>query len=179
MADEASQPIEPAPIEPISTPVEVIPTAQTEVLPEDGTAQMGRNEPFTEPEPTKSEPLAESVPAQVSAEAKPAEQQTSQPPQQTEATPPSMSAPIVVQPPKNIVLDILSKARAFIKTKKRKKLEKIMLLFAKRTSITNDEVEKYLHCSDATATRYLSQLEKEGKIKQNGKTGREVYYIKI
>jgi len=45
--------------------------------------------------------------------------------------------------------------------------------------ITNDEVEKFLHVSDATATRYLSQLEKERKIKQNGKTGRGVSYSKI
>ena len=45
--------------------------------------------------------------------------------------------------------------------------------------VTNDEVEKFLHVSDATATRYLSQLEKEGKIKQNGKTGKGVSYSKI
>jgi hypothetical protein len=30
-----------------------------------------------------------------------------------------------------------------------------------------------------TATRYLSQLEKEGKIKQVGKTGKSVFYSKI
>ena len=35
----------------------------------------------------------------------------------------------------------------------------------------NDEVEKFLYVSDATATRHLSQFEKKGKIKQNGKTG--------
>jgi predicted HTH transcriptional regulator len=54
-----------------------------------------------------------------------------------------------------------------------------MNLFAKQTNITNDEVEKYLHVSDATATRYLSILEKEGKIKQNGKTGKGVLYTKL
>lgn len=179
MAEEASQPIEPAPIEPISIPVEVIPTAQTEVLPEEPTAQMGRNEPFAEPEPIKTEPLAESVPAQVSTEEKPVEQQTSQLPQQTEATPPSVSAPVVIQTSYNPVRDILSKARAFIQTKKRKKLEKIMGMFTTKQKITNDEVEKYLHCSDATATRYLSQLEKEGRIKQIGKIGQGVSYSKI
>ena len=48
--------------------------------------------------------------------------------------------------------------------------------------ITNDEVEKLLHVSDATATRYLSQLEKEGKIKKNeekGKRGKWVSYSRI
>ena len=54
-----------------------------------------------------------------------------------------------------------------------------MNLFAKQTTITNNEVEKLLHVSDATATRYLSTLEKEGKIKQSGKTGKGVSYSKI
>ena len=62
---------------------------------------------------------------------------------------------------------------------KRKKLDRIMNLFLKQSKITNDEVEKFLHVSDATATRYLSILEKEGKIKQNGKTGHMVSYSRI
>ena len=44
--------------------------------------------------------------------------------------------------------------------------------------VGNDEVEKLLHVSDATATRYLSVLEREGKIKQLGKTGKGVVYTK-
>jgi predicted HTH transcriptional regulator len=54
-----------------------------------------------------------------------------------------------------------------------------MTLFAKQTKITNDEVEKFLHISDATSGRYLSILVKEGKIKQTGKTGKSVFYTKI
>ena len=42
--------------------------------------------------------------------------------------------------------------------------------------ITNDEVEKLLGVSDATATRYLEALEQEGAIEQIGKEGRSVYY---
>jgi len=82
----------------------------------------------------------------------------------------------------NPVLVILAKASLAIQFRKRKKLNRILDLFAKQTSITNDEVEKYLHVSDATATRYLSILEKEGKIKKNeakGKTGKWVSYLKI
>ncbi len=71
------------------------------------------------------------------------------------------------------------KEQLAIKNKKRKKLDLVMNLFLKKSKITNDEVEKFLHVSDATATRYLSQLEKEGKIKQNGKTGKGVSYSKI
>ena len=60
-----------------------------------------------------------------------------------------------------------------------KKLVKVMTLFVKQTEITNDEVEKLLHVSDATATRYLAELEKRGKIQQVGTTGRGVKYIKL
>ena len=48
-----------------------------------------------------------------------------------------------------------------------------------KNKITNNEVEKLLHVSDATATRYLETLEKEGKIKQVGKTGKGVSYTKM
>ena len=65
-----------------------------------------------------------------------------------------------------------------VNIRKRKKLDRIMTMFAKQVNITNDEVEKFLHVSDATATRYLSILEKEGKIKQSGKTGKGVSYSK-
>ena len=73
-------------------------------------------------------------------------------------------------------LSLLVKAREVIQFRKRRKLEKIMGMFLKQSSITNDEVEKLLHVSDATVTRYLEQLEKEGKIKQEGRTGKSVSY---
>ena len=63
--------------------------------------------------------------------------------------------------------------------KKRKKIDAILDLFTEKQKITNDEVEKLLHVSDATATRYLETLEKEGKIKQVGKTGKHTHYKKI
>ncbi len=46
----------------------------------------------------------------------------------------------------------------------------------KEAKITNNDVEKLLGVSDATATRYLDELEKQGKVRQVGKTGRSVYY---
>lgn len=45
--------------------------------------------------------------------------------------------------------------------------------------LNNNLIEQYLGISDATATRYLEELEKEGKVKQVGQTGRSVYYEKI
>lgn len=64
---------------------------------------------------------------------------------------------------------------------KRKKVEEskkkvLQALEQGRGKITNDEVQKLLGVSDATAERYLNELEKQGKIKQIGKTGQSVYY---
>ena len=92
--------------------------------------------------------------------------------------PPSAAAPVqtgIV----HAVREVLVKARLAIQDRKRKKRDKIMLALTTKNKITNDEVEKLLHVSDATATRYLSVLEKEGKIAQVGKTGHGVVYQKI
>jgi len=43
---------------------------------------------------------------------------------------------------------------------------------------TNDDIQRILGVSDATATRYLEALEKEGLIRQVGGKGRGVYYEK-
>lgn len=83
------------------------------------------------------------------------------------------------QPKISLARELLVKARNMIQFRKRKKLDRVMTLFLKKSKITNDEVKEFLHVSDATATRYLSQLEQEGKIKQNGKTGHTVSYSKI
>ena len=42
--------------------------------------------------------------------------------------------------------------------------------------MTNNDIEKLLGVSNATAERYLNELEKEGKIRQVGTTGQTVYY---
>lgn len=62
----------------------------------------------------------------------------------------------------------------FSRTQRRKD---ILLEYLKhRGKITNNEVEDLLDVSDATATRYLQQLEDEGKIKQVGSAGKGVFY---
>ena len=52
----------------------------------------------------------------------------------------------------------------------------VMEMFKTETQVTNDQVQSLLSVSDSTATRYLDELEKEGKITQHGTTGHEVYY---
>ena len=92
---------------------------------------------------------------------------------------PQPSAPVsVVAPIANLTRDLAIKARAVIQGRKRKKLDKILTLIDNKKNIGNDDVEKLLHVSDATATRYLAQLEKEGKVIQVGKTGKSVRYVR-
>ncbi|OGZ61377.1 MAG: hypothetical protein A3H51_01215 [Candidatus Spechtbacteria bacterium RIFCSPLOWO2_02_FULL_38_8] len=61
-------------------------------------------------------------------------------------------------------------------TKKAQNIEKILDLISQKEKITNDDIEKEVKVSHATATRYLDELEKMGRIKQVGKVGQAVYY---
>jgi len=56
--------------------------------------------------------------------------------------------------------------------------QKILEGIDMQKSINNDSVQNLLGVSDATATRYLDELEKEGKIRQIGKIGKGVFYEK-
>ena len=58
-------------------------------------------------------------------------------------------------------------------------LPKVLQFLASHGQLTNDDVQKLLGVSDATATRYLEELEKEGRIRQVGREGRGVHYEKI
>lgn len=135
-----------------------------------------------------AQPVSEQVaPEATPVETPPTETQTAQVPVNEPFPPESEPITTVQTPPvpqsappsTNFVRDLLNKARAKIQFRKTAKLEKILTELNKKNKITNDEVEKLLHVSDATATRYLSALEKEGKIQQVGKTGKAVEYTRI
>jgi hypothetical protein len=139
--------------------------------------------PTPSPTPSPDVSLSEETPPKAEESPQtPTQQGIAQPePQPTPASPPESlpaPAPTIAIPPQNIVGLILTKARLIIQLRKQKKLNKVMGLFLTKSKITNDEVEKLLHVSDATATRYLSELEKQGKIIQSGKTGHAVTYTK-
>jgi Fic family protein len=53
---------------------------------------------------------------------------------------------------------LLAKANAKLGSNRQKKLDKVMFLAQKKGFITNEQTQELLHCSDATATRYLSKL---------------------
>jgi predicted HTH transcriptional regulator len=52
----------------------------------------------------------------------------------------------------------------------------ILRLVRERGTIANNDVERLLGVSDATAGRYLQKLETEGKLEQIGITGNAVHY---
>ncbi len=61
--------------------------------------------------------------------------------------------------------------------KKVKNKEKILKFLRENEKVANNDIEKLLGVSDATATRYMNELEKEQKVRQIGKTGNAVYYV--
>ena len=171
-AGQASEPVTPPAAEPTPPPPEAAaPALEPESLsqsetetgktpPMETAAQVEVSESVPEPTPeqqTQPEPVQSSSPAR-------AEPQSSQ----------SQNATTTIRPHGN-----LAAANAKIQATKRKRLDKIMTRLSEKGEITNDEVEKLLRVSDATATRYIQTLEKENRIKQTGKTGVAVFYEKI
>jgi len=61
------------------------------------------------------------------------------------------------------------------RAKKREGLEKIVALAQHKGSIKNNDVELLLHVTDATATRYLSELVKAGRLQRIGKQKQPTY----
>lgn len=184
MPDDQTQPQNPtpeensipaSPQEPTEQAPEITPvSASPDMLPEAPEALRNSESaiPVNNANGAENEPEAISPEPETGPEIE--EKQASQP--QTAQTP--VNEPLT-KPKSSFTRELLTKARNAIQFRKRKKLDKIMSLFLQQSKITNDEVEKFLHVSDATATRYLSTLEREGKIKQSGKTGKGVSYSRI
>lgn len=63
-----------------------------------------------------------------------------------------------------------------IQQRKKEQKAKILVMLKERGELTNDAIEKVLKISDASVTRYLDELEKEGKVVQKGNV-RGTYYV--
>lgn len=63
--------------------------------------------------------------------------------------------------------------------KKRENIAKIKSYIKDKDQFTNDDLQDLLKVSDTTIGRYLEELEHDKVIKQVGKTGQSVYYVKI
>lgn len=60
--------------------------------------------------------------------------------------------------------------------KKAENKQKILEFLQTHEKIQNNDVEKLVGVSNATAERYLDELEKEGKLTQHGTIGQGVFY---
>lgn len=64
--------------------------------------------------------------------------------------------------------------------KRDENIEKLKSIIASTDKeITNDMIQSAVGVSDATATRYLDELEKQGIVKQIDKTGKYTHYNKL
>ena len=164
------------PVQPESQPAEPVQTAQTGEIPP---VQEQKSEPIPTPEtpPAPPEPATAQIPP-TEPLGSVNEPKVSKPePAPIFSPAPTPAEPVSPKP--NLARQLIAKAREAIQNRKRKKIDRILDLFAKRINITNNQVADFLHISDATATRYLQILENENRIKQVGKTGKGVKYEKI
>lgn len=134
----------------VSTPVETNPVSPAPV--------ESPTESSTTPTPVESQSLA-------------SESVVETPTKESEPTPKAQSAEPKILPTlfdKGGVIGLLQKAKEKIQFRKRAKLEKIMDLVQNKSRVTNDDVQRLLRCSDATATRYLAELVKQGRLRRIG-----------
>ena len=59
---------------------------------------------------------------------------------------------------------------------KKENKKRILEFIASREKASNDEIQNFLGVSDASAERYLNELEQEDRISQVGSTGSGVVY---
>lgn len=60
--------------------------------------------------------------------------------------------------------------------KKRERKEKVLALLGEHKELSNSDIREALGVSERSVVRYLDELEREGKVKQVGSTGRSVTY---
>jgi hypothetical protein len=103
--------------------------------------------------PPESEPI-QSTPVQSAPVSAPTPQTPTAPQTQSSAQ----------QNQTSFIRALLAKANAKLGSNRQKKLDKIMLTAQKKGFIANEQAQDLLHCSDATATRYLSKLVQQGRL---------------
>jgi len=112
------------------------------------------------PEATNEAPISEPV------QSAPVEVFPSAPSTQTPPVPQQQSP--AQQDQTGFIHALLAKAQAKIQSNKQKKLDKIILFAQKKKIIANEDVQKILHVSSATATRYLVKLVQQGRLTRVG-----------
>lgn len=178
MTDDAVQsaPTEPAPAsesaasappsEPTPSPIESAPVVE----------QVASTEPASViPEESQSAPESIAEPPEVvvnAPEPKPATQRASSSVTQQS---PTAQSPQTVRTAKWSATDRVHAAAKRV-SRKEARLAKVLALAKEKGRITNDDIEKLLHVSDATASRYGTMLVRRGLLRREGK-GRGVAYM--
>ncbi|MFA4941689.1 MAG: winged helix-turn-helix transcriptional regulator [Patescibacteria group bacterium] len=164
------------PNENIENPTPETPPAEPVAVPTEQPAPIDSSYPLYQGGGTSpiSEPIS-TPPAETSPQPSPLQSggQASQGEEQIPLTPFYQGGETMLSPIKNLLL----KAKEMIQFRKRKKLEKILELARTKQKITNNDIQKLLRVSDATATRYLSQLVKEGRLKSESRRGGAFYQL--
>jgi predicted HTH transcriptional regulator len=138
-----------------------------------------------EVETPKEETLSEgATSAETPVETPQIQPEVKEPQIETQETPPTAPTPqptpqpeISISPQPPLLRQLWQKALEKIRERKSKRLEKILQLAKEKGEITNDDVEKLLHVSDMTATRYLNELVKQGRLKRIGPPSRVKYQL--
>lgn len=113
-------------------------------------------EPPKEPEVTE-----ESIPEPIQAT-----RDEPAPAPQTPQAPQTQS--LAQQDQRGFIRALLTKAQAKIQLNKQKKLDKLIEFAQEKKIVANDDVQKLLRVSDATATRYLVKLVQQGRLVRLG-----------
>ena len=164
MTDEAEQvsPLEdPEPARPESVEgVEGLPTEVAPAEPAAAAAAPASVEPTDEVRPHQPEPVTPPVP-------EPVVEPVAPPPPAAPAAPPPEAAasPAPAPTPRP---STGAHMREVVRAKKQARLEKIVALAIEKRVKTNDDVQKRLGVSDATATNYLRELVRQGRLKKTG-----------
>ena len=119
----------------------------------------GVNEPESKPVEPPKEPQTEAV------SATPVKPVSAPAPQTVVA---SQSQSLAQQDQVGFIRALLAKANAKLHSNRQKKLDNLILMAQKKRMITNDDVQKLLRVSDATATRYLVKLVEQGHLARAG-----------
>jgi hypothetical protein len=91
----------------------------------------------------------------------------------------SLPANVTPEQARVIYMQRLAKGRVTTENRKQRHFAEIMQLFETKQRITRRDVEELTRISDTSAGRYLSRLEKLGKVQQVGTTGPKVFYVKL
>jgi len=160
----------PAPVEPVSDQTtgsdtaNMPPEAPESPINDYATAPVeDQNPPINQPESNVPE---EPISAPNEPEAPVDDQMISAP--VSAPTPPTPIAvqtqPSALENQTSFIRALLTKANAKLGSNRQEKLDKLMFLAQKKGFITNEQAQDLLHCSDATATRYLSKLVQQGRL---------------